>query len=84
MAGDHGVAEEGVSAFPQEVTGAMVQTFLRGGAGINAISRHVGAKVWVVDMGIVPELDPNSIDGAKNCSGNSKSGKRAGHDATGC
>ncbi len=63
MAGDHGVADEGVSAYPQEVTGAMVQTFLRGGAGINAISRHVGAKVWVVDMGIIPELDPNSLDG---------------------
>jgi len=63
MAGDHGVADEGVSAFPQEVTGAMVRTFLRGGAGISAISRHVGAEVWVVDMGIIPELDPNSIDG---------------------
>mgnify|MGYP000113469755 FL=1 len=63
MAGDHGVADEGVSAYPQEVTGAMVQTFLRGGAGINAISRHVGAEVWVVDMGIIPELDPNSLDG---------------------
>ncbi len=63
MAGDHGVADEGVSAYPQEVTGAMVQTFLRGGAGINAISRHVGAKVFVVDMGIIPELDPNSLEG---------------------
>ena len=63
MAGDHGVAEEGVSAYPQEVTGAMVQTFLRGGAGINAISRHAGAEVWVVDMGIIPELDANSLDG---------------------
>jgi nicotinate-nucleotide--dimethylbenzimidazole phosphoribosyltransferase len=63
MAGDHGVAEEGVSAFPQEVTGAMVQTFLKGGAGINAISRHIGAEVWVVDMGIIPELNPNSLDG---------------------
>jgi len=63
MAGDHGVAEEGVSAYPQEVTGAMVQTFLKGGAGINAISRHVGAEVWVVDIGIIPELDANSVDG---------------------
>jgi nicotinate-nucleotide--dimethylbenzimidazole phosphoribosyltransferase len=62
MAGDHGVADEGVSAYPQEVTGAMVLTFLRGGAGINAISRHVGAQVWVVDMGIIPELDLASID----------------------
>ena len=63
MAGDHGVASEGVSAYPQEVTGAMVQTFLNGGAGINAISRHVGADVWVVDMGIIPEMNPDRIAG---------------------
>jgi nicotinate-nucleotide--dimethylbenzimidazole phosphoribosyltransferase len=63
MAGDHGVVEEGVSAYPQEVTGAMVQTFLAGGAGINAISRHIGADVQVVDMGIIQDLDPDSIDG---------------------
>jgi len=63
MAGDHGVASEGVSAYPQEVTGAMVQTFLKGGAGINAISRHVGAEVWVVDMGIIPEMNPDTIKG---------------------
>jgi nicotinate-nucleotide--dimethylbenzimidazole phosphoribosyltransferase len=63
MAGDHGVVEEGVSAYPQEVTGAMVQTFLSGGAGINAISRHIGADVQVVDMGIIQDLDPDSIDG---------------------
>jgi nicotinate-nucleotide--dimethylbenzimidazole phosphoribosyltransferase len=58
MAGDHGVATAGVSAFPQEVTGEMVKTFLRGGAGINAICRHVDADVWVVDMGIIPDLKP--------------------------
>jgi nicotinate-nucleotide--dimethylbenzimidazole phosphoribosyltransferase len=63
MAGDHGVACEGVSAYPQEVTGAMVQTFLKGGAGINAISRHVGADVWVVDMGIIPEMKPDMTEG---------------------
>ncbi len=63
MAGDHGVVDEGVSAYPQEVTGAMVQTFLRGGAGINAISRHVDAEVLVVDMGIITELDPGSLHG---------------------
>ena len=61
MAGDHGVAAEGVSAYPQEVTGAMVQTFLAGGAGINAIARHVDAQVWVVDMGIIPYLDPRQM-----------------------
>ncbi len=62
MAGDHGVATAGVSAFPQEVTGEMVKTFLRGGAGINAICRHVDAEVWVVDMGIIPNLKPEPDD----------------------
>jgi nicotinate-nucleotide--dimethylbenzimidazole phosphoribosyltransferase len=42
----------------------MVQTFLVGGAGINAISRQVGADVWVVDMGIIPELDATGLKGA--------------------
>ena len=65
MAGDHGVVEEGVSAYPQEVTPAMVQTFLVGGAGINAISRQVGADVWVVDMGIISELDATGLKGAE-------------------
>ncbi|MDX1708716.1 MAG: nicotinate-nucleotide--dimethylbenzimidazole phosphoribosyltransferase [Desulfobacterales bacterium] len=64
MAGDHGVVTEGVSAYPQEVTPAMVQTFLAGGAGINAISRQVGADVWVVDMGIIPQLDVGDMPGA--------------------
>ncbi|MBW2569626.1 MAG: nicotinate-nucleotide--dimethylbenzimidazole phosphoribosyltransferase [Deltaproteobacteria bacterium] len=63
MAGDHGVVEEGISAFPREVTGAMVQTFLKGGAGINAIARYAGAEVWVVDMGIIPELDQDLLEG---------------------
>ncbi|MFH2219171.1 MAG: nicotinate-nucleotide--dimethylbenzimidazole phosphoribosyltransferase [Pseudomonadota bacterium] len=63
MAGDHGVVAEGISAYPQEVTGAMIRTFLLGGAGINAISRHVGADVRVVDCGIIPDLDPNSLTG---------------------
>ena len=61
MAGDHGVVAEGISAFPQEVTGAMIRTFLAGGAGINAIARHVGAEVWVADMGIIPDLDAASL-----------------------
>ena len=61
MAGDHGVVEEGVSAYPQEVTPAMVQTFLAGGAGINAISRQVGADVWVVDMGVIADIDTTGL-----------------------
>src|SRR3989338_3547889 len=58
MAGDHGVVEEGVSAFPQEVTPQMIYNFLRGGAGINVLARHVGARVVVVDMGVAGDLDP--------------------------
>ena len=66
MAGDHGVVSEGVSAYPQEVTGAMVQTFLAGGAGINAICRHVHADVYVVDMGIIADFaDVDMPDGGQ-------------------
>jgi nicotinate-nucleotide--dimethylbenzimidazole phosphoribosyltransferase len=64
MAADHGVVEEGVSAYPQEVTPAMVRTFLAGGAGINAISRQVGADVWVVDMGIMTDVDTSGLKDA--------------------
>ena len=63
MAGDHGVVEEGVSAYPQVVTGEMVRAFLRGGATINALARAVGAQVWVVDLGIVPALEPATLPG---------------------
>lgn len=52
LAGDHGVVEEGVSAYPKEVTKEMVYNFLRGRAGINALSRHTGADVFVVDIGV--------------------------------
>ncbi len=52
FAGDHGIANEGVSAYPKEVTPQMVLNFLRGGAGINVLARHVGADVVIVDIGV--------------------------------
>jgi nicotinate-nucleotide--dimethylbenzimidazole phosphoribosyltransferase len=59
MAGDHGVVEEGVSAFPQEVTPQMVANFIAGGAAINVLAGVAGARVMVVDMGICSDLDPS-------------------------
>lgn len=61
MAADHGVVAEGVSLYPQEVTPQMVQNFLRGGAGINVLARHVGARVVVVDMGVAAPLAPHPL-----------------------
>lgn len=52
FAGDHGVVEEGVSFYPKEVTSQMVYNFLRGGAAINILARHVGAHVVVIDVGV--------------------------------
>ncbi|MFD0711416.1 nicotinate-nucleotide--dimethylbenzimidazole phosphoribosyltransferase [Paenibacillus sp. GCM10027626] len=56
MAGDHGVCEEGVSAFPAEVTPQMVANFLAGGAAVNVLARQAGADVYCVDVGVNAEL----------------------------
>jgi len=56
MAGDHGVVAEGVSAYPQAVTPQMVLNFLSGGAAINVLTRHVGGRVIIVDMGVASDI----------------------------
>ena len=58
MAGDHGVVAEGVSAYPQEVTGQMVGAFVRRAASINVLADCVGARVEVVDVGVAADLSP--------------------------
>jgi len=62
MAGDHGITASGVSAYPQDVTAEMVKTFLRGGAGINVLSRQLGASVLVMDVGIISEIPPQDSE----------------------
>lgn len=59
-AGDHGVCEEGVSAFPASVTPLMVLNFLAEGAAVNAIARTVGAKVQVINAGVNADLPDHS------------------------
>ncbi|HCY87940.1 MAG TPA: nicotinate-nucleotide--dimethylbenzimidazole phosphoribosyltransferase [Desulfobacteraceae bacterium] len=58
-AGDHGVAEEGVSAFPAEVTPQMVMNFAGGGASVNVIGNHAGAIVKAADIGVNFDFDPD-------------------------
>lgn len=73
FAADHGVALEGVSAYPREVTPQMVLNFLRGGAGVNVLAKHVGVGVRVVDIGVDYEfgtvpglLDRKIMRGTRN------------------
>ena len=58
FAADHGVAAEGVSAYPSEVTAAMVGNFRSGGAAVNVLARQCGVAVTVVDVGVKVTLAP--------------------------
>ena len=60
LAADHGVACEGVSAYPSSVTAQMVMNFLNGGAAINVLASQVGAQVRVVDMGVESDIASHS------------------------
>jgi nicotinate-nucleotide--dimethylbenzimidazole phosphoribosyltransferase len=63
FAGDHGVAVEGISAFPQAVTGEMLRNFAGGGAAIAVLARELGATLEVVNLGTVN--DPGEIAGVR-------------------
>lgn len=58
FAGDHGVVEEGVSAYPQAVTGEMLRNFVRGGAAISVLARNLDAHLDVIDLGTAVPLEP--------------------------
>lgn len=60
VASDHGIANEKVSAYPQEVTEQMVYNFLNGGAGINVMTKHINARVTVVDVGVKNKITDHS------------------------
>jgi len=60
FAGDHGAVEEGVSAYPQAVTGQMLRNFVRGGAALSVLARRLGALLEVIDLGTV---EPLQLDG---------------------
>jgi len=66
FAGDHGVAEEGVSAFPQSVTVEMIRNFAAGGAAISVLARALNAPLEVINMGTVS--DPGAIEGVMTTS----------------
>jgi nicotinate-nucleotide--dimethylbenzimidazole phosphoribosyltransferase len=52
FAADHGITDEGVSAYPKDVTAQMTLNFLNGGAAINVLTRHYGVETQVVDVGV--------------------------------
>ncbi len=84
MAGDHGVCEEGVSAYPAEVTPEMVLNFVNGGAAINVLGAHAGARVIVTDVGVAYDFDKSiPILSQEDRQGHEESGEGTGDEPRG-
>ena len=84
-AGDHGIVAEGVSLFPQEVTPQMVFNFVGGGASINVLGKHAGARVIAADLGVNYDFYPAlPIFHKKVGKGTANFAMGSGHDAGRC
>lgn len=62
---DHGVAEEGVSAYPKAVTAEMLRNFARGGAAISVLARHFGFELAVIDVGVEADTSAEALPGVR-------------------
>lgn len=61
MVGDHGIVKEGVSAFPQSITKAMVKNFLNEGAAVNVLARQYGVNISIVNIGMLEEINEEGL-----------------------
>ncbi|MBS3811374.1 MAG: nicotinate-nucleotide--dimethylbenzimidazole phosphoribosyltransferase [Halanaerobiales bacterium] len=61
MVGDHGVVKEGVSAFPQTITAAMVKNFLKGGAAVNVFANQYNVDISIADIGMIEKIDDDKL-----------------------
>ena len=63
FAADHGVADEGVSAYPQAVTAEMIRNIARGGAAISVLARRLGYRLWIADVGVALDTSSEALPG---------------------
>ncbi len=85
FAADHGVAEEGVSLFPQAVTAEMVRNFARGGAAISVLARQLNATLEVINLGTVSEVEPlENVRDERIAAGTANFARRPAMDAEQC
>ena len=80
-AADHGIAAEGVSAYPQEVTAQMLANFATGGAAVCVLARRVGAELVVVDAGVATAIDISAVRSVPVVRGSAERDGRAGAGA---